>query len=451
MTRPVSDDLPADQGLGQAVAPGLVRELFRSAENSCDEAVALCLELGNLPDLCGYERPVAEALFEAYRLAGLEPRLQPISEHSTNVLATWPGRDPSSVEAQTLILNSHLDTEGELPSGQAEQRLRLRGTWREDDLLIGKGLVNAKVHLVAQLYAVRSLQDVGIVPINDVILTGTAQETGTCRSGRPDAGAWTGPHDQEGVGARWLVDHGVVGDCALVGEPTGFAICTAQAGYLRLRVGVTGDMPYTPFIHRGPGGEDSPNPFERAAPVITAIARWAERYAQAHAQDVADVRVVPKAQVTQVRSAFPAFTEYGDRCDIFVDVRTPPGAVAMAVKRELMGELAGNGHDVSVDCYDYRRGYAATGAERLIAALDAAHRAVFGHKPQPPDPAQVSMWQDTNAFNEVGIPAVSYGIRVRAEQYTRERRRALRVDDLTALIKVYAYAIANVCGAENAG
>jgi acetylornithine deacetylase/succinyl-diaminopimelate desuccinylase-like protein len=431
------------------MAPGLVSDLFRSAENRRDEAVAFCLELGNLPDLCGDERAVAETLFEGYRLAGLEPRLQPISEHSANVLATWPGRDPSSVSAQTLILNSHLDTEGELPSGQGEQRLRLRGTWREDDLLIGKGLVNAKVHLVAQLYAVRSLQDLGLVPINDVILTGTAQETGTCRTGRPDTDAWAGPHDQEGVGARWLVDHGVVADYALVGEPTGFAICTAQAGYLRLRIGVTGDMPYTPFIHRGRGGQDSPNPFERAAPVITAISRWAERYAHAYAHDVAGGRVVPKAQVMQVRSAFPAFTEYRDRCDIFVDVRTPPGAAAMAVKRDLMRELAGNGHDVSVDCYDYRRGYAAVGAEQLIAALDAAHRAVFGAEPQPPEPAQMSMWQDTNAFNEVGIPAVSYGIGVRAEQYTRERRRALHVDDLTALVKVYAYAIADVCGAEN--
>jgi hypothetical protein len=48
------------------------------------------------------------------------------------------------------------------------------------------------------------------------------------------------------------------------------------------------------------------------------------------------------------------------------------------------------------------------------------------------------MWHDTNAFNEAGIPAVSYGIQPQPEPWTRERFRSARVDDLVRLAQVYA-------------
>jgi acetylornithine deacetylase/succinyl-diaminopimelate desuccinylase-like protein len=117
----------------------------------------------------------------------------------------------------------------------------------------------------------------------------------------------------------------------------------------------------------------------------------------------------------------------------------------MAIIRELAGELRAAGHDVAVQCCGYRRGYLADGAGPLIDAVSAGHRRVFGSNPQPPMPAQMSMWQDTNAFNEAGIPSVSYGIRPQLEQHTREGFRALHVDDLMALVQVYALVIAEMC------
>ena len=300
--------------------------------------------------------------------------------------------------------------------------------------------MNAKVHLVAQLQAVLALQRVGFVPDGDVILTGTAQETGSCRAPGTGTDEWTAPHGQEGIGARWLVDHGVVGDFALVGEPTGFSICTAQAGYLRLRIRLTGLMPYTPFMTRAPGGP-SRNPVERSAQVVTALVAWAERYARTQATDVPGGRVVPRAQVQEIRSPFPAFTNRCDQCDVYVDVRTPPMSSPLVIIRGLAAELREAGHEVAVECCGYKRGYLSSGAEPLIEAVRASHRGVFGSDPLPPDPAQMSMWQDTNAFNEVGIPAISYGIRPRTEKSTREGVRALHVDDLLALVNVYARVI----------
>jgi acetylornithine deacetylase/succinyl-diaminopimelate desuccinylase-like protein len=298
---------------------------------------------------------------------------------------------------------------------------------------------------VAQLYAVLALIEAGFEPAGEVILTGTAQETGHCPAYGTGADEWTSPHGHEGNGARWLIENGVLGDFALVGEPTGFAVCTAQAGYLRVRVRVTGLMPYTPFLARDPATGLGGNPVEAAAGVVQAIAAWAARYEAASSTDVPGGRVVPRAQVQEVRSSFPAFTNQADQCDIFVDIRTPPASAPMAILRDLAGELRAAGHDVAVQCCGYRRGYLADGARSLIDAVRTSHGQVFGAEPPPPMPAQMSMWQDTNAFNEAGIPSVSYGIRPRPERRTREGIRALHADDLMALVEVYARVIMTIC------
>jgi acetylornithine deacetylase/succinyl-diaminopimelate desuccinylase-like protein len=420
-------------------------ELARLIGDRRDDIIGLCLELGNLPDLCGEEIAVSRALAECYAAAGLQPRLQHLSSTSANVVAAWTG-EAAAPGARTLILNSHLDTEGGQPTGPPEVRRRLRGTWREDDLLIGKGLVNAKVHLVAQLHAVLALMRAGFSPAGEVLLTGTAQETGDCSAYGTGADEWASPHGHEGAGARWLIENGVLGDFALVGEPTGFAICTAQAGYLRLRVRVTGLMPYTPFLVRDANTGLGGNPVEAAAMVVQAITTWAVQYETSASTDVPGGKVVARAQVQEIRSSFPAFTNHADHCDIFVDVRTPPACPPMPVLRDLAGQLRAAGHEVAVQCCGYRRGYLAAGAEPLAAAVAAGHRAVFGADPPPPAPAQMSMWQDTNAFNEAGIPSVSYGIRPRPERHTREGIRSVGTDDLLALVHVYARAVLRLCG-----
>jgi acetylornithine deacetylase/succinyl-diaminopimelate desuccinylase-like protein len=424
---------------------GPADDLARLVGERRNDMAELCLELGNLPDLCGEEIAVAQALADCYATAGLRPRLQRLSSTSANVIAGWTG-DGGRPGARTLILNSHLDTEGGRPAGPPEVSKRLRGTWRDGDLLIGKGLVNAKVHLVAQWHAVLALMRIGFSPAGEVILTGTAQETGECPAYGSGADEWAAPHGHEGVGARWLVENGVLGDFALVGEPTGFAVCTAQAGYLRLRVRVCGLMPYTPFLVRDPATSLGGNPVEAAAAVVQAIAGWAGRYETASSTDVPGGRVVPRAQVQEIRSSFPAFTNQADQCDIFVDVRTPPASPPMPVVRDLAGYLRAAGHDVTVQCCGYRRGYLAAGAEPLADAVRDGHREVFGTDPPAPMAAQMSMWQDTNAFNEAGIPSVSYGIRPRPEQHTREGIRGMHLDDLLALTQVYARVILRMCG-----
>jgi acetylornithine deacetylase/succinyl-diaminopimelate desuccinylase-like protein len=271
--------------------------------------------------------------------------------------------------------------------------------------------------------------------------TGGPIDLGDAREPDPPVG----PHVAEGSGAWAALAQGLRAGSALVGEPTGFGICRAQAGYARVMVRVPGFIPYTPFITRGDRPRDNPNSIERAGRIIGALEGWASRYAARERTSYGDTVVAPRAQVHAIRSPRYLFTEDGDPCDLFVDIRTLPGRhdAAIVAELEALVEPFELGCEISV--YDRRTGYVAERADGLVEALTEAHAAVFGGPPRPPAPEQTSMWHDTNAFNAVGIPAISYGIAVQREPHTREKVRAVLADDLVRLAKVYALTALAVC------
>ena len=409
-----------------------------------EELLELTLSLSRLPDLAGREQPVAEAVAAWLTERGLEPRIQPLGPTSANVVVRLSGSRADT--APSLAFSAHLDTEGGRPSGDARVRRTLRGAWREGDLLVGKGLVNDRAQLAAQLVAMATVQELGGTG-GDLWLAAVAQETGRPAegvvgpSGRRMA---RGPHVGEGSGARELLASGFRADAVLVGEPTGFAIATAQAGVLQLRVDVPGFIAYTPFVRRT--GPVSANPFERAGAVIGELERWCRAYADANRRRVGKATLEATAQIVDVHGGGPLYTDAGDWCHIFVDVRllpeTGPARVLASLRRTL-GEL---GFPVGIVVVDHRRGHVARGARRLERIVAGAHQDVFGEPPSPPAPAQISMWQDTNAFNEASLPAISYGIRPVPEPYTREGFRAVRIGDLMDLARVYAQTALQFCG-----
>jgi acetylornithine deacetylase/succinyl-diaminopimelate desuccinylase-like protein len=143
----------------------------------------------------------------------------------------------------------------------------------------------------------------------------------------------------------------------------------------------------------------------------------------------------------------PLFTQADDSCDVYVDVRTAPGADE-AVLATMAAALADLPFACDLNIYDRETGHIAAGADALVEAIELAHGLVFESPPGPPRDAQVSMWHDTNAFNAAGIPAVSYGIAPRPEAYTRERIRSATIDDIVRLAHVYALTALRLCGPE---
>jgi len=73
-----------------------------------------------------------------------------------------------------------------------------------------------------------------------------------------------------------------------------------------------------------------------------------------------------------------------------------------------------------------------------------AHRTHFGEDPPAPQVETSSMWRDINAFNEVGISALTYGPR----STTHSFKRALSIDSLYQAACVYARIAVEVCNEE---
>jgi len=92
----------------------------------------------------------------------------------------------------------------------------------------------------------------------------------------------------------------------------------------------------------------------------------------------------------------------------------------------------------------YRPSFEGKGVEPLVEANTRAHRQVLGADPKPPVPSFSSMWRDISCYNEVGIPAVTYGPALGAGG----GNATLGVDDLYNASCIYALTALNLCDQE---
>ncbi|MEE2956532.1 MAG: M20/M25/M40 family metallo-hydrolase [Pseudomonadota bacterium] len=412
----------------------------------------LCLELGNLPDTPGHERPVGKAVSRWLEDSGIPARIQTISEESINVIGIIRGIGDRTAGGRSLILNAHMDTQGVEPEGDENVRHQLRGAWLKDGLIYGRSLANDKAQVAAELIAARAIIDCGIILMEDLYVTAVAQET-SAPINDVTVKNWSGvgpitSQVREGHGARWLVEHGVVADYALVVEVSNFTVTTAQAGYLRLRISVPGNIHYTPGISRSLGNSGSPNPFERAGHIVTELETWAREWEVSGREEYEGGVIVPRAQVYEITGSGPAWTEETDYCFIFFDIRLGPSARPTEIISSIRKCLEQTGIPIEINPYDYRRGYVADNVSHFLSALKTAHHSVLGGELPMAEPRMTSMWRDANAFNEAGIPAIGYGPPTQEEMGSglAGAIRPIAVEDLLATSKVIALTALQVCG-----
>ena len=403
------------------------------------EVVDLALALGNIDSPTGSEGPAGEFVFDWLAANGFEPRRYALVEDRINVAARIDGTGGG----YSLIFNSHLDTTLR-PDAAWSARDPLdplyHSAWLEGDEIFGDGVVNDKGPMAAFLVAAKAIRAAGYPLKGDLWVSAVAGEIS-----REPVEEWQGPgYLSKDLGARFMVTHGVVADYALVAEGTGFGIVGIEPGKAHFKVTVVTDTPrfYTPYLPRPTGLADAPNAIVRAAAVIEAFERWAYEYEQRNTYRGPNGTIVPKASVNAIRSGYPFnLTSAPQVCSFYVDTRVLPGANPMDVRDELRGLLREAGVEGSVELFLYRPGFEVRGAERLIEAVRRCHDQVFDRPPAIVGDPVTSMWRDTNAFNELGIPAISYAPRAASHA----ARKALKVKDLTDAALVYARIAMDLC------
>jgi acetylornithine deacetylase/succinyl-diaminopimelate desuccinylase-like protein len=241
------------------------------------------------------------------------------------------------------------------------------------------------------------------------------------------------------------MDHGVMADMCIIGEPTGLHLQIGNAGLVWARVSVDGKA--TKFVLA-------------ACKVAQAIQDWEKEYQRKNPHKF----MLPTVQLGAIDggNAFKPGTR--PTTDIFVIVKTLPGTVPLAIKRDLeavcekVKKRESDILDIRVDLYLSTDGYEISKSEYVVKAMAQAHKTVFG-KPVPyPKPIRYGITSDGSRIAAYGVPAITYGpgfgthlvdpTETKAgEEWDSPSgvRRGVGIQNMVNCTKVYALAALAIC------
>jgi acetylornithine deacetylase/succinyl-diaminopimelate desuccinylase-like protein len=411
-----------------------------------DELVKVALDLGNIDSPTGSEGPVGDYVYEWLTRQGFAARKVALLPDRPNVISTLPGVG----SGKSLVFNSHMDTTIHRDEYWTTRRAAdpvFHSAWREGDVLVGNGICNDKGPMATWLLAARAIKDSGVTLRGDLVLMAVVGEIGLEPVDEFQSPAYLAKE----AGTRFAITHGGVGDYALVAEGTDFGLVGVEAGKAFFKVTVFGnDLPiYTPYIPRPTPVEKNPSAIVRMAPLVQRIEEWAYEYEQKNRYECKGGVIVPRVNIGAIRGGVPyKITKTVQQCAIYLDVRVTPAQNPLDVREELRRLVTAAGLEGEVELYVYRPAFEADPqkVEPLAGAITRAHQAILGGTPKPAAPPFSSMWRDINCFNEMRIPAITYGpgISVGGGNF------GMKIADLVTGARLYALTALDLCSQERA-
>ncbi len=406
-----------------------------------DELVKVALDLGNIDSPTGSEGPVGDYVYEWLTRQGFAAKKVALLPDRPNVIGTLPGAG----SGKSLVFNSHMDTTIHKDEYWTTRRAAdpvFHSAWREGDVLVGNGICNDKGPMATWLLAAKAIKDSGVTLRGDLVLMAVVGEIGLEPVDEFQSPAYLAKE----AGTRFAITHGGVGDYALVAEGTDFGLVGVEAGKAFFKVTVFGnDLPiYTPYIPRPTPVEKNPSAIVRMAPLVQRIEEWAYEYEQKNRYECKGGVIVPRVNIGAIRGGVPyKITKTVQQCAIYLDVRVTPAQNPLDVREELRRLVTATGLDGEVELYVYRPAYEADPhkVEPLAGAITRAHQAILGGTPKPAAPPFSSMWRDINCFNEMRIPAITYGpgISVGGGNF------GMKISDLVTGARLYALTALDLC------
>jgi acetylornithine deacetylase/succinyl-diaminopimelate desuccinylase-like protein len=403
------------------------------------ELVDLAVELGGIYSPTGKEGPACDYVYDWMEGNGFSPRKVGVYEDRYNVLGTLHGAG----DGLSMAFNSHLDTimsrEDALMYIDADLDV-YHNSWVDDQRRVwGVGMVNCKGPMACWLIAAKAIQAAGVELRGDLLLTAVVGEID-----QEPVDEFQG-HDYiaEDIGTRYMISHGGIADYALVAEATNFKPGWVEAGKVFFKITLeAGPSRYTPYVTHPVERSESPNAIVGMTEAIAVFEEWARSYETRYTWECPGGTVVPKASIGAIRAGLPyKIYRQPELCSMYVDIRLNPETSPLTIKQELMDAFASIGRRVTLEPFLYRRGYEAEGIEPLSSAVEAAHHSVLDRPVERPGSPEVSMWRDTNPFNELGIPSLTYGPGGGAGGGTQY----FTVDEMVEGAKIYALTALEIC------
>jgi acetylornithine deacetylase/succinyl-diaminopimelate desuccinylase-like protein len=383
----------------------------------------------------GDEEAMARLMVELFEARGLQVQWQQVEDGRANALGTWIGAGGG----KSLMFNGHMDTSY---SGREPWLRNVRGfqpsAFVEAGRLYGLGISNMKGALACYVEAVSALQDAGVRLRGDVLVAAVCGEIEKTQHGDAQGAQYRG----YAAGSRYLVTHGGVADMCLLGEPTEGKVVLGHFGALWLRVRVHGNFVHTAFSE----GRRDENSILRAHAVLGAILDWIPTWEADPANAYRDARAI--VNVGAIEGGFGwRVSRTPHHTDVFLDVRVPPTKPMSVARGEVLEMVRGlserfPGFGIEAEVYVTAPGAEIDEGHELVAAIDAAHGAVFG---EPPGRDVTRWFSDASALTRYGIPTVNYGTSTGLMDV--ELGENLEIDGLVRTAEVYARVAMDVCGA----
>jgi len=401
-----------------------------------DRLVDTAARMIDVHSFTGDEQAMAELVAQMLDDMGLHVQWQQVEDGRANVLGTRAGAGGGP----SLMFNGHMDTSY---SGREPWLRSVPGfqpsAFERDGRLYGLGISNMKGALACYVESLRALHDAGVRLRGDVLVAAVCGEIEKAQQGDAQGAQYRG----YAAGTRHLVTHGGVADMCLLGEPTEGKVVLGHFGSLWLRIRVHGDFIHTAFSE----GKLSRNSILRMHDVVDAVKEWIPSWEEDASNAYRGAKAIVNVGAIQGGFGWRA-SRTPHHTDLFLDVRVPPTKPMPAARREVLAmvrTLAERFPDYAVEgeVYVTAPGAEIDEAHELVRAVDDAHAAVFGAKPERGVPRWFS---DASALTRYGVPTLNYGTSTGLMDV--ELGENLEIDGLVKTADVYARVAMNVCGVE---
>ena len=252
-------------GLDSKVIDSKIMEKILGEVNE-EEIVAMCCDVVNIPSPTGEELQMAHYMQNALQQLGLKVTWQEVEEGRANVIGRWLGTGGG----ENLMFNGHMDT-----SNTGHEEFLTGAGYKtqavvKNGFIYGLGIYNMKGALVCYAHAVKALQRAGVKLRGDVIIAAVAGEIEKTQWGEFKGREYRG----YGIGTHYLVNHGVLPDMCILGEPTDMRVVLEHFGSLWVRISCSGIYVHTAFCE----GREEINSIRRMHELMDEILKWIEAW-----------------------------------------------------------------------------------------------------------------------------------------------------------------------------
>lgn len=292
--------------------PKLADEILASVDKGFDAQLEWTRDLVRFPSLRGREHTAQDFIHDALSRRGYamdrwsidvaeiesHPGFSPVAVDYANAINVVGAHRPKAETGRSLILNGHVDV---VPEGPLEMWSRppfdphVEGDW-----LYGRGALDMKAGIGANIFALDALRALGLQPAARVYVQSVTEEECT------------------GNGALSCLVRGYRADAAIITEPTHDKLVRANLGVLWFKVKLRG-LP----VHASVATSGA-NAIEAAFPIISALRELEEEWNadKADQPHFADHPHPINLNVGQIRggdwaSSVPAWCEIDCRIAIF--------------------------------------------------------------------------------------------------------------------------------------